>query len=334
MESKIYAPYGFYLLKSDSNYAIFKNKFCLPVAYLYSNTFSERQLLHKDPLTIENIMLNCAIVEDKYNLFENNFKPQQDEEIRYKIGNFNNIVIRNNEIEVLDENNYCDLIFNPVDIIDKEVFVVVNGIKLENCKDYAFMSIENKTNLHSIYKKARISNNMYAWHVDMNSIVFNLGLNNIDTYRFRLSFDKKCNLKYKNIKIVARNNEVYQNSILNIKQNLPFDIFFKNDELCLKINSPSNKILQFSIPFSKGWEGYIDNQKTNLFRSNIMYTAMFVDEGLHKIKLVYHTPYLKCGITISLVTFIFVMMFVCLKYIIYKKCFNSHSDAFKYTKNV
>lgn len=74
------------------------------------------------------------------------------------------------------------------------------------------------------------------------------------------------------------------------------------------------KLLCLSIPYSTGWRAYIDGREAPLYQANIMHMALDVDSGKHSIQLEYHTPLLKEGIWISLLTFI-----LCGLYLVFRR---------------
>ena len=50
-----------------------------------------------------------------------------------------------------------------------------------------------------------------------------------------------------------------------------------------EINVPENAVALLSIPFSEGWEAYIDGESTEVFQSNILYVAIRLQKGKHSI---------------------------------------------------
>ena len=55
-----------------------------------------------------------------------------------------------------------------------------------------------------------------------------------------------------------------------------------------------------SLPYSKGFQAYVDGQKTELKQANTMYMALELKKGAHEIRLTYCTPYLKAGLHLDL----------------------------------
>jgi uncharacterized membrane protein YfhO len=68
-----------------------------------------------------------------------------------------------------------------------------------------------------------------------------------------------------------------------------------------KITLSKNKIILFSIPYSKGWTAYVNGKKAKLLASNTMFMALPLKEGSYDIKLKYVTPGLFIGVCLSLI---------------------------------
>ena len=66
----------------------------------------------------------------------------------------------------------------------------------------------------------------------------------------------------------------------------------------VKLDEP--RLLVLSIPYDGGWTAYVDGEKTDLMRANVMHCAVALQHGEHTIELIYHMPGLRTGVVISL----------------------------------
>ena len=76
------------------------------------------------------------------------------------------------------------------------------------------------------------------------------------------------------------------------------------------IDLPENKVLCLSIPYANGWHAKVDGEKTKLLRANVMYMALPLEKGEHKIELFYRTPGLYPGIGLTCAGFIVFGFFI------------------------
>ena len=76
------------------------------------------------------------------------------------------------------------------------------------------------------------------------------------------------------------------------------------DEISGNVSFEKDMLLYLSVPYSAGWEAFVDGVPARLYRANYMYSAIDVKAGEHDILLKYHTPYLKEGSVASCAGFI------------------------------
>ena len=57
-----------------------------------------------------------------------------------------------------------------------------------------------------------------------------------------------------------------------------------------QISLSKPKVLFMSIPYSQGWNAFVDGKKVPIYKANIGFMAIPLGEGKHAIELVYHTP--------------------------------------------
>ncbi len=73
------------------------------------------------------------------------------------------------------------------------------------------------------------------------------------------------------------------------------DIEVKGDRVSGSFSADSDRLIILSIPYSRGWRAYVDGEREKLFRADLMYMALPVSKGEHRIVLEYETPFLKTG---------------------------------------
>ena len=87
----------------------------------------------------------------------------------------------------------------------------------------------------------------------------------------------------------------------------------KNNLLAGNINNSEDGILQISASYSSGWTAYIDGTKTNVISVNTGFIGIPLTEGEHYIELVYSTPYIYLGISISIIGVIAFITICCFR---------------------
>ena len=80
-----------------------------------------------------------------------------------------------------------------------------------------------------------------------------------------------------------------------LKENVLMDENVGVDEISGNVSFDKPKLLYLSVPYSAGWEAFVDGNRQELYRANYMYSALDIPAGEHEVCLKYHTPYLLEG---------------------------------------
>ena len=97
----------------------------------------------------------------------------------------------------------------------------------------------------------------------------------------------------------------YENKISALKEDTLKNIETGTNYFSGNISLNQPKFLCIPIPCSDGWEAFVDGKKTDLYKANLMYMALELDAGSHNILLKYHTPFLKAGTCVSVISVLF-----------------------------
>jgi hypothetical protein len=84
---------------------------------------------------------------------------------------------------------------------------------------------------------------------------------------------------------------------------------YKANEITYKSNVNSTQLAVFSEMYYKnGWNAYIDEEKTSIIRANYVLRALVVPEGEHKIEFKFEPTVIKKGNTITLVSYVLLVL--------------------------
>lgn len=115
-----------------------------------------------------------------------------------------------------------------------------------------------------------------------------------------LTLPKKGVYTFDNIQVICQPMEEFQNLLAARREQAMEDICIGRDCISGKVSLSRDGILVFSMPYSEGWEVYVDGKKETLYRANIFFCGTELSAGEHDIRLVYHTPYLRTGAVLSI----------------------------------
>ena len=154
----------------------------------------------------------------------------------------------------------------------------------------------------------------YTWYNDRHDFSVNMDYITMPVTSITVTFSDIGIYSYDSIEIICQPMKNYQKQIEKLKENTLQDVVITTNKVEGSISIDVPKILCVAIPYSEGWTAYVDGEKRTLYQCNIKNMALELESGVHDIKLVYHTPYLKEGLMISVVG----ILLYCGIFIVYK----------------
>lgn len=74
---------------------------------------------------------------------------------------------------------------------------------------------------------------------------------------------------------------------------------FEQNGFTCKTDFDQSRILFFSVPYSKGWQAWVDDMPAEILKANLGFMAVRVPQGQRTVRLDYHTPGLSAGLALS-----------------------------------
>ena len=127
----------------------------------------------------------------------------------------------------------------------------------------------------------------------------NLGYSKESMGAAEIQFEKAGVYAFDSVGIVCQPMEGYRERIQRLRESSLENIKMQDNTVTGNISLDKAKILCLAIPYSEGWEAYVDGKKRDTFLANGMYLAVLLEAGEHQVRMEYHTPLLKEGLLIS-----------------------------------
>ena len=330
------APYGYSRLDeyTRDGYEIWKNEYSLPIGYTYPGYISLEEYKALNAIEKEQALLQSAVLEFDSKMAEKaeenpgmgadekktgtDFvgsceaelleKLQKvsltfvDYEIPYKLIKSENAEVNEKGIRALKKDGYVRFDAEIPD--DCELYVCMKHARAsESTLNIAFtVRRESKDFLNA--KRGVLTNNTYKWTVDREDLSFNLGYDYGGKGTVTIAFSNKGGIEFDELQFIAVPLGLFRTAVEKLQEHTLTSIQVENDRVYGEISVPETRILQFAIPWSRGWSALIDGKETELLRSGTMYMAVVLPEGDHTVVLTYRTPYLKEGFFVSAVSMI------------------------------
>lgn len=145
-------------------------------------------------------------------------------------------------------------------------------------------------------KEANITQDFYNGNAGVN-----LGAaTSVEEQEITIAFTKAESFPADNLKIFSYDFSDFEECILQRKGASVTDIALTTNRIECNVDSDRDRILCIAIPYSKGWNACVDEEKVKVYPMNDMFMGIELPEGKHHVVLSYCTYGLKTGIGISL----------------------------------
>lgn len=133
-------------------------------------------------------------------------------------------------------------------------------------------------------------------------IAVNLGMQKKGEGRCTLRFKKKASYRLEGMEIWSISEDAIRKLTRERKAESLREVTCTANRITGKIRVSKDKILQLSVPYSKGWSIYVDGKKTGFFTSGVAYTGLKVEKGEHFIEMKYVSPWIVPGAVVSILS--------------------------------
>lgn len=315
-------------------FSIYEKEDVLPFGYVYSNILDKDIFEDLNGLEKEEALVNSASVDSKYLKSNIDDVPSSSlESISFDTKNSTAEII-DKKIIVTEPNQKVILNINPMETKKGNLFVNIEnlqytklpkGLKTQkevdkfnngNFKDKVKFIIKglceiNEGDSFLINASYRNMNKNFSkpdmldasGYFEMDDLTYNLGyykdIKSGDS--IVLTFNKAGEYSYESLDVVNLPIEKYNNQFEKLREN-NFEISsISNDKVIGNINSSTDGVLTFQIPYSKGWKVKLDGEEVEAFPVNEAFIGVNLKSGNHYVELVYKTPFLRLGMILSII---------------------------------
>ena len=308
-------PYGYREISSpDPAYQVYENQYALPVAYTYSSWITEDEYAVLDGVEKEQALLQTAVLEKEpeSGSLSRAVPEQTGIPLEFTVAQTDGVRLTEGHISTATDGSITLTVEEVPE--DCELYLYLRNIQLENWPD-SFRSFSTddyirelkvirQSDAGSVMKRVWVSNRNFHWPVLRDDVALNLGCGMTGENTVRIQFSGAAEFSITEIDVIAVPMSSYVKYAHALGEYVLEEAEVGVDRVTGSITVPDTRILQFSIPYSNGWSAYLDGEKVELLRSDVMYMSVMVPEGDHQVELVDKTPGLRAGLIISAVTLV------------------------------
>ncbi|WP_026692813.1 YfhO family protein [Peribacillus kribbensis] len=300
--------YGYVPVYQKDNIIIEKNKYFLPVGFLYNGAISSSEFNQMNGSLHDDIMLKNAVVsESDYKDLDLPTNTKTSIEIA---GSLSQAVFNSPTKVKKKEKGLLISSRNPI-----EITIPVKGHSLSDLSVFAdivpyttnhgiTMHALNNAGKNYIFEK-NMRNNQYAltqyYYTDTtNKVIFHFGKDQ-ETKWIKLQLQPGT-FVLKDIRVTLSSYEDYKKEIKHYQKDSLKKINYGNNFIKGHYNSKRNSVLFLSIPYSSGWKASIDGKKVKTFPVHTAFMGIYAPKGSHSVTLKFIPEGFVPGLLISIIS--------------------------------
>ena len=307
-------PFGYdKLVKKENignrNYMLYESKFPVCLGYKYQWAISDKQFDELSPDKQEQVMLHAISLNPDFANADLTDFPLADNEINYEIGKMQNAeLVNRHTIKLLKPNSSFELVFPEINqaevslILKTRANFITNNINFDGMQDDKILKT-NHNNMDTM--QGSLSGGKTKW-------LINMGFLQEPINRIRITSANPIEFDLRDLRVIRKTPEQLD-SDLNALRPLDTPVTITTNRVKAEVTNSKSEFVFFSIPFSKGWKGFLDGNPCNILLADKAFMAIKVPEGKHEIQLCYDNPYTQMGIYISVFSVIIFIGYVVLE---------------------
>lgn len=298
-------PYGFSFLKQSENNkenSIYMNNNALPLGYTYENMVEANTYGTLNIAQQQELMMKAAVISEEDAAFCNVSEYNTDllnsrEALEYDMV-LSGIEVENDSYIAEKKGAAIELLI-PVSY-PQELYVQLSDIYTDGDRNCTIkVRYGNNEDTGILYSEAGNRRN------DIDTFNFNVGIYESGVVNVLIEFQSGKQIIFGDVNVYGRDLSTVDNDINKLKKNSLQNVVFGMNDFQGDITITGNKILCFSIPYSKGWSCYVNGNEADLIKVNNIYNGIALSEGQYHIEMKYTPPYMKLGLWLGIAACVF-----------------------------
>lgn len=300
----------------DSDMIVAETENEAPFAYVETNGLSHAEAQKLHPVQREQLLADAVILEEDSEAIlaaptefsELNIHEGQWGEAEHIRGQENLSLNEPMKITVDEANSQMTLTFDrPEELIGQEAFIYFEDIEFTPPKASFGKNASTAFRLKVDYNnqsKGVLQSDRYTFSSYFKRENILIHLNEVEEAEDALTvtFQNVGDYSFENVSVVSRPfDEEQATHEAQIKKELALEIdSFTDEQIEGSVEASEEGMLVTNIPYTKGWQAYVDGQKFPTEKVNIGFVGVPISAGEHTIEFIYQTPFLKTGVAMSI----------------------------------
>lgn len=321
--------------------AVYRNDYVLPLAYTYDSYVTPDVWKQLSSVEKQEAMLQGVLLEDDLSGVKKTDFVRQSRELAYQVScNDEHVSMQGDSFVVTQAGAAVTLSFRG--FADSETYFLLDGLNFQGVPAYDRyfgqehedpLQLYQKTNWDLLtyaekesirkeklfwsdpvradltltasngqQKTLHYFTNDYSWYRGQHDFCANLGYSKEPLSSVTITFSNPGIYTFTSMRAACWPVSHYADYINSRKENVLDQMKIGTDEITGTISLDEPKLLCVAVPYSSGWNAYVDGKQTAVYRANMRYMAIEPGIGTHQIRFVYHRPLQGLGFSVSLAT--------------------------------
>lgn len=302
-------PYGYEkvkdVLRDDVYYTIYENQNVLPLGYTYDKVISRDELDKIDTAARQEVMLQAAVLDEVTGQDQEYVADTEELTISgekvpiRKIECSDGITFDGSKIQVKKKNAEMTIWFDGMD--QAETYINLESLSMKSAGKvwFYFDADEGSYDISYCYH-----GDYNAYNTRQEDYLFHLGYAKEGKTYCTIRFNKTCTMTVKDISVYCQPMEKLDEYVQQRKEASLQNVQEGINTISGTIETQKDQLLVLSIPYQNGWSAYVDGQKTEIRKVNIMYTGLHIKPGTHTVELKYEMPGMRISIIVTMVSLV------------------------------
>ena len=289
-----YAPAGEQTMPDGSLVHIYENEYALPAGYVFHSAMSEAEYDALDPIQKRRALLSCAVLPEGASAYPAYEPARPAETLEWEVVSSDGVTLEGNTLRGR-EKGMITLRYDAR--ADAETYLYFSGTRVVRVDSGTDLCVAARTDAG--VSRAYFIRPEGNFNYEQLGACLCLGYSEGGVKEVTLRFEAEGELQFASLEFLSAPMEDYRAAVQALSAegwNAEFGLNRAEGDVTLA----SDGILQFSIPYGRGWTVCVDGSEVELLRAGGMYMALPLAAGTHHVALAYETPGLRTGAIVSL----------------------------------
>lgn len=289
-----YAPAGEQTMPDGSLVHIYENEYALPAGYVFHSAMSEAEYDAFDPIQKRRALLSCAVLPEGASAYPAYEPARPAETLEWEVVSSDGVTLEGNTLRGR-EKGMITLRYDAR--ADAETYLYFSGTRVVRVDSGTDLCVAARTDAG--VSRAYFIRPEGNFNYEQLGACLCLGYSEGGVKEVTLRFEAEGELQFASLEFLSAPMEDYRAAVQALSAegwNAEFGLNRAEGDVTLA----SDGILQFSIPYGRGWTACVDGSEVELLRAGGMYMALPLAAGTHHVALAYETPGLRTGAIVSL----------------------------------